>query len=232
MIGDFSLLSIGDTRGKVIDIEFASTADGMRKYFDVANSFVIPLYPFHIVGLHPYCPREMKIGVKSLGCSFADAMEALRSSHLVIHQPEDVMHGLPLYAHAIVCKGLTPPSEDLQAQYSDIFCGSFMRTCEDLAAKGEDPIRFLRSFVRSHYMASPLHAVGMVAQLLAELVHFNNNKPSHEAAEDRVFSIISSFIGELLFATTEGGVEEDSCNALWELTSSIFALAICKVTFG
>mmetsp|Transcript_28610 Transcript_28610/g.58170 ORF Transcript_28610/g.58170 Transcript_28610/m.58170 type:complete len:667 (-) Transcript_28610:73-2073(-) len=169
--GAFSLLSIGDpTTGKAIDLEFAIAGDGSRKYFDDANSFVIPLTLQQLAGM------SAAVALSMTG-SFEHAVDLTARKELLIQQPAQVVNGLALYVHAVTTKLLTVASVACEDACARELVRSFLDTSHSLCARFDDPLRFLRSFLRSHYAARPLSAAVSVAQLCAELAAYKDDMP-------------------------------------------------------
>ncbi len=103
--------------------------------------------------------------------SFENVMKVLRCNQLVIRQPKAILNGLALYAHALSFKKLIPLSEAKEFEYSKSFGISFATNSAEMLLRGEDPLRYVKSFIRSHYADCPVGAYAMVAQMLVELVH-------------------------------------------------------------
>ncbi|EKX42580.1 hypothetical protein GUITHDRAFT_153566, partial [Guillardia theta CCMP2712] len=119
----FSLLSIGDfNSGKAIDIEFWRNLEGGRKYFDDANSFVIPLNLEQLAGVMP-------VNAFTMTESFQRALDLAAAKTLVVDEPLNVLNGLTLYAHALCHKILLPEDIACEDSYGTLFADSFMDTC-------------------------------------------------------------------------------------------------------
>jgi hypothetical protein len=97
------------------------------------------------------------------------AVEYIQKGQLNIDKPEDVFNGLPLYAHALSDKQLTPGNRDLEHDYGAKFAEKFLKQAEDTCKKGDDPLRFIKSFLKSHYPSRPLNALACLSQVLAVL---------------------------------------------------------------
>ena len=176
--GALSLLSCGDpASGKGVDLEFSLNVSGDRKYFDDANSFVIPLSLQHLAGIEP-------VHALSMARNFDHALALASSRELLVGQPAQVVNGLSLYAHALSDKGLTPAGFGDEADYGLAMVKSFKGTCLDLQVDGKDPLRFVKSFIRSHYPGRPIACLAMVAQIMAELTAFNETAEGETDAED------------------------------------------------
>ena len=169
VIGDaLSLLSVGDpATGKGVDLEFSLNVEGNRKYFDDANSFVIPLSLQHLAGAQP-------VHALSMASNFEHAVSLASNRELLVGQPAQVVNGLSLYVHALSDKGLTPAAFSTEERYGAEMVASFLATCRELRQRSSDPLRFLKSFIRSHYPSRPLACLAMVAQLMAELSAYSS----------------------------------------------------------
>ena len=177
--GTLSLISVGDAAtGKGIDLEFSLNAAGDRKYFDDANSFVIPLSLQHLAGVEA-------VHALSMATDFDHALSLASKHELMVVQPAQVINGLALYAHAVCDKGLTTVDLGDEQSYGSEMVGSFLRTCDDLRQRSSDPLRFCRSFLRCHYACRPLACLAMVAQLLAELAAYGGLDSDESGVEDR-----------------------------------------------
>eukprot|EP00960_Hanusia_phi_P076921 768628-Hanusia_phi.AAC.18 len=174
VVGSFSLLSIGDpTTGRNLDLEFCrgtpSEIKQTRTFFDHANAFVINLpspakygwqnQMFGKKTSHTIVPR-------SLATNFDDALATIAHRKLNVHDPKVVVNGLLLYAHAICDKGLVPSSWEDEQRYGKIFVQTFLEQIGTLRNNHEDPLRFVKSFLRSHYPAAPLSALACLVQIL------------------------------------------------------------------
>ena len=164
---DFSLLSVGDPgTGRNLDLEFASSKCVSRSYFDDATAFVIPLPdPVRRGWVRP----ETKLLAQSLSAEWRTAVLYIQKGQLNIEKPEMVFNGLPLYAHALSDKQLTPGSREIEHQYGAKFAAAFLEQAEATFLKGEDPLRFVKSFLRSHYPSRAVNALACLSQLLAVL---------------------------------------------------------------
>ena len=161
--GALSLLSVGDpVSGKGVDLEFSLNVEGDRKFFDDANSFVIPLSLQHLASQQP-------VHAMSMNGNFENALSLASNRELLVGHPAQVVNGLSLYAHALSDKGLTPAALSAEERYGTEMVASFLETCRGLRERSRDPLRFLKSFIRSHYPSRPLASLAMVAQLMAEL---------------------------------------------------------------
>jgi len=166
--GALSLLSVGDpATGKGLDLEFSLNVEGNRKYFDDANSFVIPLSLQHLAGAQP-------VHALSMASNFEHAVSLASNRELLVGQPAQVVNGLSLYVHALSDKGLTPAAFSTEERYGAEMVASFLATCRELRERSSDPLRFLKSFIRSHYPSRPLACLAMVAQLMAELSAYSS----------------------------------------------------------
>jgi len=182
--GALSLLSVGDpATGKGVDLEFSLNVEGDRKYFDDANSFVIPISLQHLAGLEPVHALCMA------PTNFETALCLASNRELLVAQPAQVVNGLALYAHALSDKGLTPADSTNEQQYGSEMVGSFLMTCQGLRQRASDPLRFFKSFIRSHYPSRPLACLAMVAQLMSEL-------SAHGGFEADESEVGSTFVGE------------------------------------
>ena len=163
---DFSLLSIGDPNtGRNLDLEFTTSECQARCFFDDANAFIIPLPDLSSIK----AGRGPELWAQSLSANVRDAVHYIETGQLNIYKPEDVFNGLPLYAHALTDTRLTPGSPQLEAQYGAKFAGAFLEQAEASYVKGEDPLRFIKSFLRSHYPSRAVNALACLSQMLAVL---------------------------------------------------------------
>lgn len=164
VVGDaFSLLSIGDpASGRNIDMEFAYMANGTRKYFDDANSCVIPLSLTQLAGV------ERVVALSQTG-DYDYMCELMQTRELVVPCPEEVLNGLSLYAHALSEKRQQPTDAETEDEYGQSLCDAFVQQCQRLLDSNQEPTRFIRSFIRSHYAARPIKAVVFLVQILVEL---------------------------------------------------------------
>eukprot|EP00960_Hanusia_phi_P043248 755952-Hanusia_phi.AAC.4 len=189
----FSLLSIGDfNSGKAIDIEFWKNLDGGRKYFDDANSFVIPLNLEQLAGVMPVCAFTMTD-------SFQRALDLAATKTLTVEEPLNVLNGLTLYAHSLCHKILLPPDVKHEENYGSIFADSFMDTCFLLQSRFDDPLRYVKSFIRSHYTGAPLCALVTLTQMIVEIFHYGTQEFTERAVEQNIVALLSNFLAELLY---------------------------------
>jgi hypothetical protein len=173
-----SLLSVGDpSSGKGIDLEFSLNAEGDRKFFDDANSFVIPLSLQHLAGLEP-------VYALSMASTFEHALSLASNKELMVGQPAQVVNGLALYAHAVSDKGLTPAALTDEEKYGLEMVRAFLGTCQSQRELARDPLRFCKSFLRCHYACRPRACLAMVAQLLAELTSYGAFETAEAASSD------------------------------------------------
>lgn len=200
--GSFSLLSVGDpSTGKAIDLEFSTNSDG-RKYFDDANSFVIPLSLQQLAGMSPAVAMSMT-------GSFEHAIDLTHRKELLVNNPSQVVNGLALYAHAVTTKQLTAASADAEDSCARELVQSFLEQSHTLRARFEDPLRFLRSFLRSHYTARPLSALASVVQLCSEiaayedLVELPEGLEEHRDGQMDLSWMVGELLADLLLAAVE-----------------------------
>lgn len=177
----FSLLSIGDPKtGRNLDLEFTSSECQTRCFFDDANAFVIPLpdpanrgwrnaKPFSRTRGGAAAQEAVKLMAKSQSAPWQTAVDYIRKGQINIDKPETVFNGLPLYAHALSDKQLVPGTRDLEQQYGSEFARAFIEQAEDTYKQAQDPLRFLKSFLRSHYPSRPVNALACLSQVLAIL---------------------------------------------------------------
>ena len=177
----FSLLSIGDPKtGRNLDLEFTSSECTTRCFFDDANAFVIPLPDPASKGwknVKPFSKSRggaasqecVKLMATSQSAPWKTAVEYICRGQLNIAKPETVFNGLPLYAHALSDKQLLPGTRDLEREYGSEFARAFIEQAEDTYKNGQDPLRFLKSFLRSHYPSRPINALACLSQVLAIL---------------------------------------------------------------
>jgi hypothetical protein len=179
---DFSLLSIGDSgTGKNLDLEFTTSKCDHRCFFDDANAFVIPLPdPAHMGWKFCQVPQGggkgrggnhegTKLWALSQSAPWQTAVRYIERGQLNIDKPENVFNGLPLYAHALSDKQLTPETKELEHEYGKSFSEKFLEQAEQTCSKGDDPLRFIKSFLKSHYPSRPLNALACLSQILAVL---------------------------------------------------------------
>jgi hypothetical protein len=179
---DFSLLSIGDSgTGRNLDLEFTTSKCDHRCFFDDANAFVIPLPdPAHMGW--KFCQglqgggkgrggnhEGTKLVAQSQSAPWQTAVRYIERGQLNIDKPENVFNGLPLYAHALSDKQLTPDTKELEHEYGKSFSEKFLEQAEQTCSKGDDPLRFIKSFLKSHYPSRPLNALACLSQILAVL---------------------------------------------------------------
>eukprot|EP00286_Rhodomonas_abbreviata_P029020 CAMPEP_0181316090 /NCGR_PEP_ID=MMETSP1101-20121128/15711_1 /TAXON_ID=46948 /ORGANISM="Rhodomonas abbreviata, Strain Caron Lab Isolate" /LENGTH=417 /DNA_ID=CAMNT_0023423317 /DNA_START=216 /DNA_END=1466 /DNA_ORIENTATION=- len=202
--GSFSLLSVGDSEtGKAIDLEFSCSGDSARKYFDDANSFVIPLSLQQLAGMAPVVAMTMT-------GSFEHAIELTRRRELLVQHPSEVINGLALYAHAVTDKHLSTPDASAEDACASELVHSFLETCASLRARFDDPLRFLRSFLRSHYAARPLSALATVVQMLGELTAYGEAQLKSQRSKDgegdgrmELDWLLAELLAELIMAAAE-----------------------------
>ena len=174
VVGSFSLLSIGDpTTGRNLDLEFCrgtpSEIKQTRYFFDHANAFVINLpSPAQYGWQNAMYGKKTKVAIvpRSLATKFEDALATIAHRKLNVHDPKVVVNGLLLYAHAICDKGLVPNCWEDEQRYGKIFVQTFLEHINKLRNNHEDPLRFVKSFLRSHYPAAPLSALACLVQIL------------------------------------------------------------------
>jgi len=190
--GTFSLLSIGDPEtGKALDLEFSCNNGKARKYFDEANSFVIPLTLQQLAGV-------TTVHAMTMTGSYSQALELMQRRELLVREPEEVMNGLALFAHAISDKGLRPASLQSELSFGQCMAKSFLETTAALQSRYEDPLRFVRSFLRSHYTARPISALATIAQLAAELgAHSDAEALGDESDPNSVLSLLADLLSGL-----------------------------------
>ncbi len=227
VLGGFSLLSIGDSHGKVIDLEFTLNSDRTRKYFDDTSSFVVPLSSTQIRAIHSTEESCDPVRAVTMAKSFDTALKALRNNQLVIRQPKVVVNGLALYAHALSFKKLTPPNEAKELEYSRTIGASFAKNSAEMLLRGEDPLRYVKSFVRSHYADCPVGAYVMAAQMLVELAH---DTPSEQldrftlSRMDDVYTYLGELVGELavgaMVAAEDDGKLQESVHIVTRFLSN------------
>ena len=164
VVGDaFSLLSIGDSStGYNVDLEFALIGNGVRKYFDEGNACVIPLTLEQLAGVG-------QISALSQTGDINRMLDLHFRKELLVRNPEEVVNGLTLYVHALCDKGQSPIDEESEDFYGKSFCRAFLAQCQLLIDAGQDPLRFVLSFVRSHYALRSTLAAAAVAQMLVEI---------------------------------------------------------------
>jgi len=195
--GALSLLSCGDpASGKGVDLEFSLNVAGDRKYFDDANSFVIPLSLQRLAGIE-------QVYVLSMARNFEHALALASSGELLVGQPAQVVNGLSLYAHALSDKGLTPAGINDEEGYGCEMVKSFMDTCRGLRDAGKDPLRFVKSFIRSHYPGRPLAGLAMVAQIMAELAAFVGKAGGKGDEEEALRSASAQLFSAQMLAAVE-----------------------------
>jgi len=166
----FSLLSFGNPMtGRNVDLEFCPTTGSSRNYFDDANAFVVPL-PAHVLE----CSTPEAVQAKCLSGSFGDAVNFLLRQELVIQDPGSVVNGLTLYAHTLCVKGLTPLSLADENLYGRELAQSFFVQAMESKERGGDPLRLVRSFMRSHYSSQNLSAFVLSSQLSALLMGYGS----------------------------------------------------------
>jgi len=171
----FSLLSFGNpTTGKNVDVEFCPSRGLIRNYFDDANAFVIPLTPSILRKRKPCLTAE----ARCLSGGFREAVNLLLRSELVIQDPPSVVNGLTLYTHTLCVKRLTPRTMSDELAYGKLLARAFITEARRTRQRGSDPLRLVRSFIRSHYSAEPLSALALCAQLSALLLGFGSATPS------------------------------------------------------
>lgn len=159
----FSLLSIGDSStGYNVDLEFALIGNGVRKYFDEGNACVIPLTLEQLAGVGPICALSQTGDINRM-------LDLHFRKELVVRNPAEVVNGLTLYVHALCDKGQSPSDVDSEDAYGESFCRAFLTQCQTLMDSGQDPLRFVLSFVRSHYAMRSMLAAAAVAQMLIEI---------------------------------------------------------------
>ena len=103
---------------------------------------------------------------KSQSAPWQTAVDYIRKGQINIDKPETVFNGLPLYAHALSDKQLVPGTRDLEQQYGSEFARAFIEQAEDTYKQAQDPLRFLKSFLRSHYPSRPVNALACLSQVL------------------------------------------------------------------
>lgn len=182
---DFSLLSIGDSgTGRNLDLEFTTAKCDHRCFFDDANAFVIPL-PDPANRGWKFCAalqgggkgragaqEGTKLVAQSQSAPWQTAVQYIQNGTLNIDKPEKVFNGLPLYAHALSDKHLTPASKELEHEYGAKFSEKFLEQAEETCRKGDDPLRFIKSFLKSHYPSQcnrEINALACLSQILAVL---------------------------------------------------------------
>jgi len=119
---DFSMLSIGDpVTGRNLDLEFIASTCSTRCFFNDANAFVIPLPCDWVRAMTSNTIRGQQEGpqfiARSLSAPWQTAVDYIRNGQLNIEKPELVFNGLPLYAHALSDKQLTPERRALENSY-------------------------------------------------------------------------------------------------------------------
>ena len=164
VVGDaFSLLSIGDSStGYNIDLEFALIGNGVRKYFDEGNACVIPLTLEQLAGVGPIFALSQTGDMNRM-------LDLHFRKELLVRKPEEVVNGLTLYVHALCDKGQAPADAESEDAYGESFCRAFLAQCQVLLDAGQDPLRFVLSFVRSHYALRSMLAAAAAAQMLVEI---------------------------------------------------------------
>lgn len=209
---DFSLLSIGDpATGRNLDLEFTGSKCEARCFFDAANAFVIPLPDPAHYGWRNIKPPPKRTsgsyqeGVKLLAVSqsapWRTAVNYIRKGELSIDKPETVFNGLPLYAHALSDKQLTPGTRELEHEYGAKFAGSFLEQAEATCKQHQDPLRFIKSFLRSHYPSRPVNALACLSQLLAVLrAHavLDDINPERQAISKNIADTLAELCREAL----------------------------------
>ncbi len=195
--GALSLLSVGDpASGKGVDLEFSLNVEGDRKYFDDANSFVIPLSLQHLAGAEP-------VHALTMASNFNYALSLASSRALQVTQPAHVVNGLALYAHALSDKGLTPSDLSNEHQYGSEMVASFKATCQGLRQRANDPLRYFKSFIRSHYPNRPMSCLAMVAQLMAELAAYGGLESGESDSADTILADCAELLSTQLLAVVQ-----------------------------
>lgn len=94
--------------------------------------------------------KSTDIIVKCLSGPFNDAISLLRNKELKVKDAGLVINGLALYAHAISEKGMTPLTVETEMDYGRVFANTFIEQSREMRIQGGDPLRFLKSFLKSH----------------------------------------------------------------------------------
>jgi len=219
---DFSLLSIGDpVTGRNLDLEFTASTCSTRCFFDDANAFVIPLPdPAHCGWVRAMTPNKSRgqqegpqLMARSLSAPWQTAVDYIRNGQLNIEKPELVFNGLPLYAHALSDKQLTPGSRALEHSYGAKFAEAFLKQAQDTCKTGSDPLRFIQSFLRSHYPSRPINALACLSQLLAVLrAHAVQDEitPECEKIAQKLAEALANLCRQALQSSGENGDSKDA----------------------
>lgn len=213
--GALSLLSCGDpASGKGVDLEFSFNRAGDRKYFDDANSFVIPLSLQHLAGLEP-------VNALSMARNFEHALSLASNGELFVGQPAQVVNGLSLYAHALSDKGLTPSDAGDEEAYGVSMVESFKHMCFELQEQGKDPLRFVKSFIRSHYPGRPVACLAMVAQIVAEFAAFIDTQEGASGDGDSIQEAVAFLLSAQVLAAVDSQGPEPESEALYSLLTIV-----------
>jgi len=219
---DFSLLSIGDpVTGRNLDLQFMASTCSTRCFFDDANAFVIPLPdPAHcgwVRAMTSIKSRNQQEGpqlmARSLSAPWQTAVNYIRNGQLNIDKPELVFNGLPLYAHALSNKQLTPGSRALEHSYGAKFAEAFLMQAQDTCKTGSEPLRFIHSFLRSHYPSRPINALACLSQLLAVLrAHAVQDEitPECEKIAQKLAEALANLCHQALQSSGENGNSKDA----------------------
>ncbi len=99
---------------------------------------------------------------------------------------------------------LTPPklslNEAKELEHSRTIGASFAKNSAEMLLRGEDPLRYAKSFVRSHYAECPVGAYVMAAQMLVELAHDTPSKQLDRFTLSRMDDVYT-YLGRLLRRT-------------------------------
>jgi hypothetical protein len=192
-----SLLSVGASSGWALDVEFLLFSRP-RLYLDAANAAVVRIDPSALDGTAP-------LVAVALTNDFSDVAAALRGRTLSVPSPHELAFALPLLAHAIADKGLTPPPAE-EWPVASAVASNFLRDCAALARSHRDPVSRVYSFVRAHYPNGGAPALALLAMTLTDVFYFSDGDSTAEFVGAELSNLFATTL--LAFLATNEPSEE------------------------